>query len=49
MKGIDPHIEWYNRLIYAPINPRAIVPQRQYSELLLLSLYMQCRYIGETF
>ena len=24
---------------YKPINPRAIAPQRQYSEILLLSLY----------
>ena len=34
---IDTPIKWYD-LIYEPINPRAIAPQRQYSELLLLSV-----------
>ena len=37
---IHLYIKWYNRLIYEPINPRAVAPQRQYSERLLLSLYI---------
>ena len=38
-KGIDTPIKWYNGLIYKPINPRAIAPQRQYSELFVQRLY----------
>ena len=38
-QGIDSPIKWCNRLINKPISPRATAPQRQYSELLLLSLY----------
>ena len=35
---MDSPMKWYNRFIYKPINPRAIAPQRQYSEPLLFSL-----------
>ena len=33
---IDTPIKWYNLLNYKSLKPRAISPQRQYSELLLL-------------
>ena len=39
-KKIDTPMKWYNWLIYKPSSPRAIAPQRQYSEPLLLNLHL---------